>query len=70
MRPNVKTAAGFGVTCEGAAPVVRACERAYGKTLIVKSSPNVTNIADIARAVEAEGGQRVASSTPMGMSID
>ena len=61
----------FGVTCEGAATVVRAVRKAYGKTLIVKLSPNVTNIADIARAVEAEGADSVSLiNTLMGMSID
>ena len=43
----------FGVTCEGAAAVVKAVRRAYDKTLIVKLSPNVTDIAAIAQAVEA-----------------
>ena len=42
----------FGVTCEGAASVVKAVRKVYKKTLIVKLSPNVTSIADIARAVE------------------
>ena len=61
----------FGVTCEGAATVVRAVRKAYGKTLIVKLSPNVTNIADIARAVESEGADSVSLiNTLMGMSID
>lgn len=45
--------------------------KAYGKTLIVKLSPNVTNIADIARAVESEGADSVSLiNTLMGMSID
>ena len=61
----------FGVTCEGAAAVVKAVRQAYHKTLIVKLSPNVTNIADIARAVEAEGADSVSLiNTLMGMSID
>ena len=52
--PNVKDGGmAFGVTCAGAASVVRAVRRRYGKTLIVKLSPNVTDIAEIARAVEA-----------------
>ena len=70
--PNVKNGGmAFGVTCEGAATVVRAVRKAYGKTLIVKLSPNVTNIADIARAVEAEGADSVSLiNTLMGMSID
>ena len=70
--PNVKQGGmAFGVTCEGAASVVRAVRRRYHKTLIVKLSPNVTNIADIARAVEAEGADGVSLiNTLMGMSID
>ena len=61
----------FGVTPEGAASVVKAVRQAYHKTLIVKLSPNVTNIADIARAVEAEGADSVSLiNTLMGMSID
>ncbi len=70
--PNVKDGGmAFGVTCEGAASVVKAVRRAYHKTLIVKLSPNVTNIADIARAVEAEGADCVSLiNTLMGMSID
>lgn len=70
--PNVKDGGmAFGVTCEGAASVVRAVRRRYGKTLIVKLSPNVTNIADIARACEAEGADSVSLiNTLMGMSID
>lgn len=70
--PNVKNGGmAFGVTCEGAASVVKAVRKAYDKTLIVKLSPNVTNIADIARAVEAEGADSVSLiNTLMGMSID
>ena len=70
--PNVKDGGmAFGVTCEGAASVVRAVRRRYGKTLIVKLSPNVTNIADIARACEAEGADSVSLiNTLMVMSID
>ena len=70
--PNVKDGGmAFGVTCEGAASVVKAVRRAYHKSLIVKLSPNVTNIADIARAVEAEGADCVSLiNTLMGMSID
>ena len=61
----------FGVTCEGAASVVKAVRKRYNKTLIVKLSPNVTNIADIARAVEAEGADSVSLiNTLMGMAID
>lgn len=70
--PNVKQGGmAFGVTCEGAASVVRAVRARYDKTLIVKLSPNVTNVADIARAVEAEGADSVSLiNTLMGMSID
>lgn len=70
--PNVKDGGmAFGVTCEGAASVVRAVRKRYNKTLIVKLSPNVTNIADIARAVEAEGADSVSLiNTLMGMAID
>lgn len=70
--PNVKQGGmAFGVTCEGAASVVRAVRERYHKTLIVKLSPNVTNIADIARAVEAEGADSVSLiNTLMGMSIN
>lgn len=70
--PNVKDGGmAFGVTCEGAASVVRAVRKAYHKTLIVKLSPNVTSIADIARACEAEGADCVSLiNTLMGMAID
>ena len=70
--PNVKDGGmAFGVTCEGAASVVRAVRARYHKTLIVKLSPNVTNIADIARAVEAVGADSVSLiNTHMGMAID
>ena len=70
--PNVKDGGmAFGTSCEGAASVVRAVRKAYGKTLIVKLSPNVTDIAAIARAVEAEGADAVSLiNTLMGMSVD
>ncbi|MDD6894834.1 MAG: dihydroorotate dehydrogenase [Prevotellaceae bacterium] len=70
--PNVKDGGmAFGVTCAGAASVVKAVRQRYSKTLIVKLSPNVTNIADIAKAVEAEGADSVSLiNTLMGMSID
>lgn len=70
--PNVKSGGmAFGVTCEGAASVVKAVRRRYHKTLIVKLSPNVTDIASIAQAVEAEGADSVSLiNTLMGMSID
>lgn len=70
--PNVKDGGmAFGVTCEGAASVVKAVRKSYHKTLIVKLSPNVTDITEIARAVEAEGADSVSLiNTLMGMAID
>lgn len=70
--PNVKHGGmAFGVTTDGAASVVRAVRKVYHKTLIVKLSPNVTNVADIARACEAEGADSVSLiNTLMGMAID
>lgn len=70
--PNVKDGGmAFGVTCEGASSVVKAVRKAYEKTLIVKLSPNVTSIVDIAKAVEAEGADSVSLiNTLMGTSID
>lgn len=70
--PNVRDGGmAFGVTCEGAASVVKAVRSRYHKTLIVKLSPNVTDIASIARAVEDEGADAVSLiNTLMGMSID
>ena len=70
--PNVKEGGmAFGTTCAGAASVVRAVRARYGKTLIVKLSPNVTDVTEIARAVEAEGADSVSLiNTLMGMAID
>lgn len=70
--PNVKDGGmAFGVTCEGASSVVKAVRKAYPKTLIVKLSPNVTSIVDIAKAVETEGADSVSLiNTLMGTSID
>ena len=70
--PNVKDGGmAFGVTCAGAASVVKAVRQAYHKTLIVKLSPNVTDITEIARAVEAEGADSVSLiNTLMGMAVD
>jgi dihydroorotate dehydrogenase (NAD+) catalytic subunit len=70
--PNVKKGGmAFGVTTEGAASVVRAVRASYHKTLIVKLSPNVTSITDIANACEAEGADAVSLiNTLMGMAID
>ena len=70
--PNVKQGGmAFGTTCAGAESVVGAVRRAYGKTLIVKLSPNVTSIADIAKAVEAAGADAVSlTNTFLGMAIN
>lgn len=70
--PNVKQGGmAFGTSCSGAAEVTRAVRRAYPKTVIVKLSPNVTSIAEIAKAVEAEGADSVSLiNTLLGMSID
>ena len=70
--PNVKDGGmSFGTSCAAAASVVKAVRQRYPKTLIVKLSPNVTDITEIARAVEAEGADSVSLiNTLMGMSID
>ncbi len=70
--PNVKQGGmAFGTTCEGAASVTKAIRKVYPKTLIVKLSPNVTDIVSIARAVEDEGADSVSLiNTLMGMAID
>ena len=70
--PNVKDGGmAFGVTCAGATSVVKAVRERYHKTLIVKLSPNVTDIAEIARSCEAEGADSVSLiNTLMGMAID
>ena len=70
--PNVKEGGmAFGTTTKGAAEVTKAIRSVYPKTLIVKLSPNVTSIADIAKAAEAEGADSVSLiNTIMGMSID
>lgn len=70
--PNVKQGGmAFGVTPEGASAVVKAVREAYHKTLIVKLSPNVTSIADIAKVVEDAGADAVSLiNTLMGMVID
>ena len=70
--PNVKQGGmAFGVTCAGAASVVKAVRARYHKTLIVKLSPNVTDVAEIAKAVEAEGADSASLiNTLMGMAID
>ena len=70
--PNVKDGGmAFGTTCQGAESVVKAVRERYHKTLIVKLSPNVTNIAEIAKACEAQGADSVSLiNTLMGMAID
>ncbi|MCI5742167.1 dihydroorotate dehydrogenase [Phocaeicola faecicola] len=70
--PNVKQGGmAFGVTASGAAEVVSAVRKVYDKTLIVKLSPNVTDITEIARAVEGAGADSVSLiNTLLGMAID
>ena len=70
--PNVKQGGmAFGVKPESAAQVVSAVRKAYDKTLIVKLSPNVTDITEIARAVEGAGADCVSLiNTMLGMAID
>ena len=70
--PNVKQGGmAFGVNPESAAQVVAAVRKAYDKTLIVKLSPNVTDITGIARAVEGAGADSVSLiNTMLGMAID
>ena len=70
--PNVRHGGmAFGVTTQGAASVVKAVRASYHKTLIVKLSPNVTDIAEIARVCEAEGADAVSLiNTLMGMAVD
>ena len=70
--PNVKQGGmAFGVTAKGASEVVKAVREVYKKTLIVKLSPNVTDITEIARAVEGSGADSVSLiNTLLGMAID
>ncbi len=70
--PNVKQGGmAFGTSCTSAAEVTKAVRAAYKKTLIVKLSPNVTNIAEIAKAVEDAGADSVSLiNTLLGMAID
>ncbi|MDE7362692.1 MAG: dihydroorotate dehydrogenase [Oscillospiraceae bacterium] len=70
--PNVKAGgATWGVTCEGAAGVTKAVRKATSKPLIVKLTPNVTDIVSIAKAVEAEGADALSMiNTLLGMRID
>ncbi len=70
--PNVKQGGmAFGTTCDGAGSVTKAVREAWKKTLIVKLSPNVTDIVSIAKAVEVEGADSVSLiNTMLGMAID
>ena len=70
--PNVKQGGmAFGTTANGAAQVTKAVRAAFPKTLIVKLSPNVTDITEIARATESEGADSVSLiNTMLGMAID
>lgn len=70
--PNVKEGGmAFGTNCRSAAEVVSAVRRVYKKHLMVKLSPNVTDITEIARAVEAAGADSVSLiNTLMGMAVD
>lgn len=70
--PNVKQGGmAFGTTCAGAEGVVKAVRAAYKKTMIVKLSPNVTDITEIAKAVEAAGADAVSlTNTFLGMAIN
>ena len=70
--PNVKLGgAALGTSCAAAGEATRAVRKATTKPLMVKLSPNVTDIAEIARAVESEGADAVSLiNTPLGMRID
>jgi dihydroorotate dehydrogenase (NAD+) catalytic subunit len=70
--PNVKEGGmAFGITCPGAEMVTREVRKVYNKTMIVKLSPNVTDITEIAKAVEGQGADSVSLvNTFLGMAID
>ena len=70
--PNVKEGGmAFGVSCPLAAEVVRAVRKVYKKELMVKLSPNVTDVTEIARALEAEGADSLSLiNTLLGMAVD
>lgn len=70
--PNVKQGGmSFGTTCSGASEITKAVRNAWPKTLIMKLTPNVTSIVDIAMAVESEGADSISLiNTLMGMAID
>jgi dihydroorotate dehydrogenase (NAD+) catalytic subunit len=70
--PNVKEGGmSFGISCPSATAVVNAVKKVYNKTMIVKLSPNVTDISEIAKAVEAAGADSVSLiNTLLGMAIN
>lgn len=70
--PNVKEGGmAFGTSCPSALAVTKAVRKVYNKTLIVKLSPNVTNIVEIALAVEEGGADSISLiNTLLGMAID
>lgn len=70
--PNVKQGGmAYGTTCQGAAEVTEAVRKAWSRHLMVKLSPNVTSITEIARAVEASGADSVSLiNTLLGMAVD
>ena len=70
--PNVKQGGmTFGTTCTGAQSVVSACRRAYSGTMIVKLTPNVTDVTEIARTAQDAGADAVSlTNTFLGMAID
>lgn len=70
--PNVKEGGmAFGTSCASAAQITREARKAYKKTMIVKLSPNVTNIAEIAKSVEDEGADSISLiNTLLGMAIN
>jgi len=70
--PNVKHGGmAFGTSCESAAEITKAIRKTYKKTLIVKLSPNVTSITEIAKSVEGAGADSVSLvNTFLGMAID
>ena len=70
--PNVKQGGmTFGTTCTGAQSVVSACRKAYDGTMIVKLTPNVTDVTEIARAAQEAGADALSlTNTFLGMAID
>ncbi|HBL77011.1 MAG: dihydroorotate dehydrogenase B catalytic subunit [Bacteroidetes bacterium GWF2_42_66] len=70
--PNVKEGGmAFGVSCPAAEAVVKAVRKVYNKTLIVKLSPNITSITEIAKVCEAQGADSVSLiNTLLGMAVD